>query len=485
MRKAINLLLSFFLFSISSGQKQQTVNKLSVELNENIATYSIVERLLADKQGQLFYIDGKADDQYLPMVHLAFTEMKHFSNEKIVEQFISYLKITGNQQDLTYQALLRANSFPQRGYKYTFEGVNSDSVKLNAVKVFVENLRQFYMERKLADFFKRNAYFIQGAIKEVKKNLPQDYVNKMEAYYGENISAFKFYINPFDDVPYDTDFWHGNGPKIKTKTGWVANMISSAYLPLEKQETIKSYKKFGFDHPKNINIIVTHEFGHSFVNPTLDPYEAQINKSDSLMSFAFKEKMEPQGYGYWPVCIIEHMVRLGEIRIAQINGDEKKANELRDRYISEFHFVLIPDFEKVITEYENNRQKYKAFKNFVPRLLSVLDTITVVETRKKLELPIQKYMVTINITVPDSNNIVYITGNQPALGNWNPQKVVMKKPSAYKRTITFESYPNIELKFTNGTWETQARVAGKEKGKNIQLDPEKETVFNFEIESWE
>ena len=35
--------------------------KLDVEFNVNIATYSIVEFIVAENQGRLFYIDGKAD----------------------------------------------------------------------------------------------------------------------------------------------------------------------------------------------------------------------------------------------------------------------------------------------------------------------------------------------------------------------------------------------------------------------------------------
>jgi hypothetical protein len=383
MKHVSSLVFAAFCFIYCVGQNPSR-DKLAVEFNENIATYSIVERMVADKEGRLFYIDGKADDDYLPMVDRAFNYMSRYDNSTIIQQTLDYLKIVGNQQDLTYHALLRAHSFPQKGYKYSFEGLAIDSVKLQALKAYVENLRHFYQERKLKQFFRSNLYFINGAIKEVQENMPRNYVEKMENYYGEQISAFKFYINPFDVVPYDTDFWHGNGPKIKSGNGWIANMISSAYLPLKKETAIDRYKSFGFNHPATIALLITHEFGHSFVNHTLTSFEPQINKSASLLSSGLNKKMDPQGYSDWTVCITEHLVRLGEIRIAQTDNDTKRASELRDMHINKYSFVLIPYFEKIITEYEANRHTYKTFQDFMPRLLSVLDSITVDDIKMKL-----------------------------------------------------------------------------------------------------
>ena len=62
MRKFCNLLFAALSWFCSAAQGAAGKDKLSVEFNENIATYSIVERLVADKEGKLFYIDGKAED---------------------------------------------------------------------------------------------------------------------------------------------------------------------------------------------------------------------------------------------------------------------------------------------------------------------------------------------------------------------------------------------------------------------------------------
>ena len=57
---------------------------------------------------------------------------------------------------------------------------------------------------------------------------------------------------------------------------------------------------------------------------------------------------------------------------------------------------------------------------------------------------------TIKVIVPNKTDDVYITGNQEALGNWNPNQVKMEKISDYERSISVDlSYP-AEFKFTKG-----------------------------------
>lgn len=475
--------LLFFVFTVTAQQHIQK-SKLTVEFNPNIATYSIVERLMAAKDGRFFYIDGKADDSYLPMVHLAFTKMQQFDNKKILQQFGEYIQITGLQQDLTYHALLRANTFPAKGFKYSFDGLKTDSVKLAAVKKFTEQLRLFFIERKLEQFFKTNKRFINGAINEVRKNIPPGYELKLEKYYGEEISGYKFYVNPFDDIPYDTTFWHGNGPKIKTPQGWIANMISSAYLPLAKENNINQYNHFGFDHPATVNLLVTHEYGHSFVNPLLEPFEKQINESADLKYAGLNEAMENQAYGYWPTCITEHIVRLGEIRIAATNGNKPLADSLRKLHTVTYSFALLPFFEKKIIEYENNRDKYPSLKDFIPQLLTVLKSITADDVRKQMGLTTEKFTVTINLKVPAGSGDVYITGNQMQMGNWDPKKVKLNYVSEDSRSITFTSYADLRFKFTKGSWETEGNVTNHEKGKDISQLLTKNDTLNFEITGW-
>ena len=473
-------ILTVMMILLAVNLKSQS--KVDVEFNPNIATYSIVEYLVAKEQGRLFYIDGKTDISYLPLADLANKKMEKYDNSKIIKAMQDYLKTAGQQQDLSYQVLLKHHVFPAKRYAYPIE--ETDNAKKEAVEKFAEQLREFYIERNLEKFFKDQSHFLEGAKNEVRKNIPASYMSKMEKYYGQKFLAYKFYINPFDVLPYSEVFWHGNGPMFRSEKGQVANMISSAYVPLEKKNNIKDYKEFGFNHPETTNFLITHEFGHSFVNQYLGQYEARINQSNKLMSEAFINKMDGQGYSYWPSCVGEHIVRTGEIRIALANGNPQLAEKLRNQHIKENSFVLIPDFEKKMEAYENNRKKYKSFKDFVPELLTVLDETSVEKVRKKLNLPNEKYEVTLTVTIPENSGDVYITGNQTSIGSWNPQKIKLDKTNETTRQITFKTYPDLRFKFTRGSWETEGIIDGIEEGKDVSLSLNKNTTLKYTIKNW-
>ena len=472
------LILLMLLFAVNLKSQ----SKVDMEFSPNISTYSIVEYLVAKEQGRLFYIDGKTDISYLPLADLANREMEKYDNSKIIKAMQDYLKIAGQQQDLSYQALLKHNVFPAKGYAFPIE--ENDIAKKEAVEKFAEQLMEFYIERNLGKFFKDQSNFIEGAKNEVRKNIPASYMSKMEKYYGRKFLAYRFYVNPFDVLPYGEVFWHGNGPMFKSDKGQIANMISSAYVPLKKRNNIKDYTEFGFNHPETTNFLVTHEFGHSFVNQYLGQYEAKINQSNNLMSEAFIDKMDGQGYSYWPSCVGEHIVRSGEIRIALANGNPELAKKLRQQHIKENFFVLIPDFEKKMEEYENNREKYKKFKEFVPELLTVLDKTSVEKVREKLGLPNEKYQITLTLTVLENSGDVYITGNQSAIGSWNPQKIKLDKISETTRQITFTTSPDLRFKFTKGSWQTEGVIDGVEESKDVHLPIDKNTNLNYTIKNW-
>lgn len=473
-------ILTLMMFLWAVNLKSQS--KVDVEFNPNIATYSIVEYLVAKHQGRLFYIDGTTDISYLPLADLANREMAKYDNSKIIKAMQDYLQVAGQQQDLTYQVLLKHNVFPAKGYAFSIE--ENDKAKKEAVEKFAEQLREFYIERKLGKFFKDQSHFIEGAKNEVRKNIPAGYMTKMENYYGQKFLAYRFYVNPLDVIPYSDVFWHGNGPMFKSNKGKIANMISSAYVPLKKKNNIKDYTEFGFNHPETTNFLITHEFGHSFVNQYLGQYESKINESNNLMSEAFIGKMDGQGYSYWPSCVAEHIVRTGEIRIALADNNQKLAESLKKQHMNDYSFVLIPEFEKKMEVYENNRKKYQSFKDFVSELLNVLDETSVEKVRTKLGLSNVKYEVNLTVNVPENSGDVYITGNQSSIGNWNPNVIKLNKTGEITRQITFESYPDLRFKLTKGSWETEAKIDGIEEGKDVSLSLDKNTILNYTIKNW-
>lgn len=93
--------------------------------------------------------------------------------------------------------------------------------------------------------------------------------------------------------------------------------------------------------------------------------------------------------------------------------------------------------------------------------------------------------VTFVVKVPNQDDEVYITGNQPALGSWNASSIKMNKKNNLERTITLKIHFPAQLKFTKGNWQQEADVKGIEKGQNIKIADTKTTKFNYEINSWQ
>ncbi|MDB5021059.1 MAG: hypothetical protein JWQ28_2186, partial [Pedobacter sp.] len=113
-----------------------------------------------------------------------------------------------------------------------------------------------------------------------------------------------------------------------------------------------------------------------FVNPLLEKYAKQIKGDSILYIKELKEVLAPHGINDWYVCVIEHVVRLGEIRIARSKGNKKEADRLRKLHIIEYNCVLIPLLEKKILEYEKNRVKYPTFESYLPVLIQFLHNLT-------------------------------------------------------------------------------------------------------------
>ena len=102
-----------------------------------------------------------------------------------------------------------------------------------------------------------------------------------------------------------------------------------------------------------------------------------------------------------------------------------------------------------------------------------------IQKKQESELSKEMFEVKIKIKVNDKNDIVYITGNQPNLGDWNPNKIEMKKTSDYERSIVLQVQSPAQFKFTKGSWDTELQVIGTYN--NVTIKPEKNKEFEFEI----
>jgi hypothetical protein len=392
------LFILIFCLNISTIYAQKNVVKnevIDISLNVNVETFAIVERFANPYSKYCVGRDSllKIQEPMRPMVYYAYEAFKNQDNSKIGKRMAAVIDTiinarVGGQDQILY-ALLYAKPFPEKGWNVPFKFSNS---KLNAatnayltreITLLVEELRQFYIERKVAAFFKKYDTFYKGAINEIKTGVPPIVLSFMKDYY-RYYSKDKYSVVFIPSRPFSKGEWQANACKVPMKNGGthITQLLSSSYVEVPFAQN-GVYTKFGFGDNEWLQDMTIHEFGHTFCD--FNPTEiTNLKRSAFLFSGNWEKAMQPIGYYNWDDCVNEHVVRLGEIRIAEKMGDKDRANRLRNSYIKNKQFVFIPLLEKKIVEYENNPQKYPTFKVFLPELLSVFDAITIEERDKLL-----------------------------------------------------------------------------------------------------
>jgi hypothetical protein len=71
----------------------------------------------------------------------------------------------------------------------------------------------------------------------------------------------------------------------------------------------------------------------------------------------------------WYGTVIEHVVRLGEIRVLEAIGDKEGAQAKRVDEVFNRKTIYLPLLEDRIKEYEGDRTTYPTFQSFLDRLL--------------------------------------------------------------------------------------------------------------------
>lgn len=379
------------LLLLSLPALSQQKPRLTVTWSPNVETYYILERIAVERLGNYGYINRETSNAHQPMVKAAFEVFKSYKDSAIgikAAALLDTLRKRHRFNDYILEVLMYTRPFPDTGFRYSLSGMKQspeNDTLLSLLKPFLHDMQQFYVKAHVGEFLQRHRRFYEGAVKEVKKDIPPGIDGYMERYYGEIVPSFTVLVNPTMPIaPVEGDF-RGVGPSVGTPKGKLAFMVMSTSVMLPVQSRLEDYQHFGFDNPEHTRFLAVHEFGHSFVNPHVTPYLSTIAKYSHLFTDSLQNVMHLQDIYSWETCVIEHLVRLGEIRIAEYMKDTRKANALRQLHIGAYHFVFMPALEEKIKVYEHNRQRYPNFSAFLPELLSVFETFTPAQVDEALK----------------------------------------------------------------------------------------------------
>lgn len=379
--KNVLLLIFFFYAPCSFAQyKDQLSPKVSVIVSTNLETYFFAEKLAVEHINDYVFDQKGGDYAHQPIVHYGFLHFNRYVNTPVIlriADLLKQIKDTYHDNGPIMNYLLNEKEFPSRGH--LFKGLPNDSNHPETVGLFAElidSLNSFYHLVKVGEFLKENAPFYQGALKEVEKDIDVPSFPALERWYGKRFPQYRIYLAPAMPITKGEDNYRGFGPNIISPEGTIPGMIMSSDQMLPSEPGLSSYKHFGFDNPAVTHFLTKHEIGHSFVNPVIEKYAAQLQKDSALFTPALKQILAPHYINNWYVCVIEHLVRLGEIRTAVSMKDLKEAERLRKLHIYGEKCVLIPLLETRIRDYELNRKLYPTFESYLPQLISYFHSLT-------------------------------------------------------------------------------------------------------------
>lgn len=358
MKKTLQCCLLILL--IVSGCQSQPVSEIQIKISNNsenlFIIYTIADIGVTPAEGSLSEFAGE-----------------HFAPEKehpAVVMISDMVKSRG--VDLPVQLLKHFSDLPHMELEHPIsqpEVFLAGIVDPEACPEWLEEFRiaftDFYHQARVADFIQNHQKQYQQAREDLVRHLPPATLTKtMEHYYGKQFAGYV--LNP-SPVLFPT--W-GFGSRVETPQGV---RVINTFGPQKRKKTFWGGIHWHFDHQQKVQNLTVHEFGHSFVNPvtSIPLHREMIEKTAHLLD-PIAGEMAAQGYRSWWTCLTEHLVRLGEIRIAEAMGDEKAAQELRRFHTHDKQFIYLPLLEKKILEYENNRDKYPRFEDFFPQLLLAL-----------------------------------------------------------------------------------------------------------------
>ncbi|MAZ26219.1 MAG: hypothetical protein CL868_03960 [Cytophagaceae bacterium] len=372
------------LFFISCQKPQEQTSNFEVAYNVNVETYFLAE-LLAVKyrktNSQWENHKLSTCQEYQPIVKLALNRFDTADNADFAKStaiFCDTLVSYGYGNDIIMPILLQLPDFSKHKKPGKFklpdlQMAPQKKKELTAlISQYLDKLYQFYTQKNVGHFIKENLGFYTGAINEIKAAVPADFTQAMEHYYGEKRHRYVALVSPMEIWPIEENVGRGISATVEKENGKTVYEVMSPFVQVPINAS-HSYNSYGFDYEGTARFLTIHEFSHSFVNPALEGYRARIESSSNLFTDTLKEKMASKGITNWNIYVIESFVRLGEIRIAAIQKDKEREKQLRKYHTETEYFIFLPQLEKSILEFENNRQKYPEWQEYIPKLLEVFE----------------------------------------------------------------------------------------------------------------
>lgn len=351
-------------------------HKVSVKTSKNIELYGLITHLddMPDiiKRKDTLLFDGKRTlaKEWYSLGVKNYDRYKQFDTCKIMAIYRK-METEGYFYDFFVGFLLQVDEAPNARInpmtdnamirRFSKKGDTAEA-RSNA-ELFLAAFNDFYREVDFDSYLANIKPFYDQANADVSKNLPGgDLLPVMEHYYRKQFNHY--YLVP--------------SPNILTGMGFGILNRSSATIynsfgPFSFQSLDNHPPVTGFDYPEKIKGLAVHEFGHSFANPAIDNLPQSLIDSTAFLYEPIKKQMSKLAYTAWVMSLNEHLVRVGEVIIAEKLGDSARAKTIMQDNIQN-GFKYLPFLVAELKAWDKNPSSGTSFNDAVLSAIKKLKT---------------------------------------------------------------------------------------------------------------
>lgn len=132
----------------------------------------------------------------------------------------------------------------------------------------------------------------------------------------------------------------------------------------------------------NTESLIVHEFSHPMCNPIIEDNISAFNDNAQLVADLMEDELSVQAYSGGSTMLCESMVRSVEIQyaLAHAKCDEDSADvETAIKSQVAGGFLVVPEIVNAMTEYRNNRDRYKTLSQAAPLIVAAVNGLDVTQ----------------------------------------------------------------------------------------------------------
>lgn len=336
------------------------VKRQSVTVNMSESTYvEIIPRLelLSGVLSQTSWIKTRGPEskgnEYYRELKKFFSDYKDHDAIKIAEE----LTLNGFTYDAPPNYILSLGTLPNLELDGDYSDYLISRAKgENNLERFRLSLIDLAKESNFNEFFKEhrpdNEKYLNNTIKDFNSD---KIINWMKDFYGLEGDEFHIVLAPamFPRGGYGATVVKNDGTKI------IYQVVREKGYSITKPQFPKGI---------SLELLTLHEWGHSFVNPSVERQSALIKKFELHKLYKpVEEDMKSIAYGTIDTFFNEQILRAVTATAAEeLYGEDAYVKELTTH--KEHGFYITEYTIEQLKYYEKHRKKYKTFEDFIPYL---------------------------------------------------------------------------------------------------------------------